>query len=577
MPKRSPTIQYSFAAGMLDENLEARADLQSYAQGAREIRNMLTLSQGGVKTRSGLRHVCEVSGIEEGCRLARFEFSTDQTYLIIFSHLKLQILRQDEIVAELPTIWTGAELGALDWVQSLDTMILVHPDHPPQKLMRQGGHDQWDLSLVPLVNIPSYQFSDEAGAQTEPTWSENRGWPRSVYLFEGRLYFGGSRSRPQTIWGSKAGNFFDFGTTSEALDDEAVEMSLDGDRVSAIEQLYALNEFFCFSSGGIYAQSSTPISPSNFLFTRQSETPASSIRPVEMDGSLLFVSKGDDGQNKSLQELVWYDAHQIYQAQDLTIRATSLMRCPIDMAARRGDEVSSANHLFVVNKDGSCAVLHSRKSQNLTSWTLLETAGAFHRVEVVNNVPYFLVQRMEQGELSFAIEKLDTHAFLDGSHFFASEIPQKTWSGFANFEGRQFDLVGDGEPLGRKVVINGEITLDFPVSNLELGVEYGWSVETMPIEVSHIDSTLTHRRYRLTKAIIQLAKARFLSVNGKNIGGHRLDQSRMNEAVSWQKGLLTQRLLGWYGGKSGKRATVKIQGSSFHPAEILGLTVEVAS
>ncbi len=48
-------------------------------------------------------------------------------------------------------------------------------------------------------------------------WSAAKGWPRSVTFHEGRLYFGGSKSRPSTIWGSKIGLFFDF-VPSESLD-----------------------------------------------------------------------------------------------------------------------------------------------------------------------------------------------------------------------------------------------------------------------------------------------------------------------------------------------------------------------
>ncbi len=60
----------------------------------------------------------------------------------------------------------------------------------------------------------------------EDVWSSGKGWPRSVTFHEGRLYFGGSKSRPSTIWGSKVGLFFDFDAT-EGLDDDAVEATLD--------------------------------------------------------------------------------------------------------------------------------------------------------------------------------------------------------------------------------------------------------------------------------------------------------------------------------------------------------------
>ena len=68
-------------------------------------------------------------------------------------------------------------------------------------------------------NIPQGSWEVESGY--EAVWSSGKGWPRSVTFHEGRLYFGGSKSRTSTIWGSKINLFFDF-VPSESLDDDAV-------------------------------------------------------------------------------------------------------------------------------------------------------------------------------------------------------------------------------------------------------------------------------------------------------------------------------------------------------------------
>ena len=39
----------------------------------------------------------------------------------------------------------------------------------------------------------------------EDVWSSTKGWPRTATFHQGRLYFGGSKSRPSTVWGSIAG------------------------------------------------------------------------------------------------------------------------------------------------------------------------------------------------------------------------------------------------------------------------------------------------------------------------------------------------------------------------------------
>jgi hypothetical protein len=44
----------------------------------------------------------------------------------------------------------------------------------------------------------------------EDVWSDTKSYPKTCTFYQGRLWFGGSKYRPSTIWGSKTGLFFDF-------------------------------------------------------------------------------------------------------------------------------------------------------------------------------------------------------------------------------------------------------------------------------------------------------------------------------------------------------------------------------
>jgi len=41
----------------------------------------------------------------------------------------------------------------------------------------------------------------------ESAWSDYRGWPRSVCFYQQRAIYGGNKHFPNTIWGSRIGNF----------------------------------------------------------------------------------------------------------------------------------------------------------------------------------------------------------------------------------------------------------------------------------------------------------------------------------------------------------------------------------
>ena len=136
MPQRTVTQQFSFANGMLDPALDARSDVKAYHAGARDLTNVLGLAQGGVETRGGLRHVAEITPPEgeTNVRLARFAFSVETTYLVVFSHQRIQIFQNDAEVGSVAEGFDSSELPDIAWTQSLDTMILVHPSHAPRRL-----------------------------------------------------------------------------------------------------------------------------------------------------------------------------------------------------------------------------------------------------------------------------------------------------------------------------------------------------------------------------------------------------------------------------------------------------------
>jgi len=42
----------------------------------------------------------------------------------------------------------------------------------------------------------------------ESAWSDERGWPRTIAMFEQRIFWGGTEFQPDTLWGSRTGNFY---------------------------------------------------------------------------------------------------------------------------------------------------------------------------------------------------------------------------------------------------------------------------------------------------------------------------------------------------------------------------------
>lgn len=164
MAKAMP-LQTSFTSGVLNPGLAARTDIQHYFQGVAVGRNVIFPKEGGARGRWGLEHIATVPG---DARVIEFAFNTEQVYVLAFHELALSIYRNDALVTAinggaddfLVTPWTLEQALAFNFTQSADTLIIVHPDVEPRRLVRGTDHNLWTLSTLPLVNIPEFDFND---------------------------------------------------------------------------------------------------------------------------------------------------------------------------------------------------------------------------------------------------------------------------------------------------------------------------------------------------------------------------------------------------------------------------------
>ncbi|WP_445679218.1 hypothetical protein [Radicibacter daui] len=138
-------LKTSFAAGELSPHLFGRGDLRAYENGARRLENVLIEPTGGIVRRPGLRYVATARGPG---RLIEFQFNTAQTYLLVFTAGRVTVLREGAEIASLAAPWSAAQLAALGWTQSADTLLLCHPEVSPRVLTRHTA-DEGGWTLAP--------------------------------------------------------------------------------------------------------------------------------------------------------------------------------------------------------------------------------------------------------------------------------------------------------------------------------------------------------------------------------------------------------------------------------------------
>ncbi|MEK7802738.1 MAG: hypothetical protein AAB276_09830, partial [Pseudomonadota bacterium] len=155
------TVKTTFSAGEVSSDLLGRGDLRAYDNGAGKLRNVFIQPTGGVVRRAGLRHVAPAAGTG---RLIAFEFNTIQTYLLVVTHLQIAIYANGVLEATISSPWSTTDISQIAWMQSADTLLLLHPDYPSKKLTRTGAGtwsiSDWDFyTKANRISQPMYKFA----------------------------------------------------------------------------------------------------------------------------------------------------------------------------------------------------------------------------------------------------------------------------------------------------------------------------------------------------------------------------------------------------------------------------------
>ncbi|MDB5371017.1 MAG: hypothetical protein JWP20_2575 [Roseomonas sp.] len=616
------SVKTSFTAGELGDQLLGRGDLRAFENGARRLRNVFIQPTGGVARRPGLRHVALLPGPS---KLIAFEFNTEQTYLLVLSDHQMLVFMGDTQVAQLGAPWTGAMLDGIAYTQSADTLLVVHPSLPPQRITRSSHTDWsvqgWDFVLEPFhrfappgVTLASSALSgtttltasaavfqaghvgarlrlgpkklrvaavasptsatavlEEAiasGAATadwdEAAFSDARGWPVSICFHQDRLVLGGSRNLPNRLWLSRSGDLFNF-DLGTGLDDQAIEFGLLSDQVNAIRAVFSGRHLQVFTSGAEWMVTGDPMTPASIQLHRQTRigSPvARMIQPVDVDGSTIFVSRS----GRAVHEYAYTDVQQAYQANDLALVARHLVQSPVAMAYDQTRRL-----LHVAMEGGWLATLTLYRTEQVTAWTRQDTVGSFGSLAEIDGTVWCVTYRFG----GWRLERFDDALAVDAGLTGDGPAAKAVWSGLEHLLDSQAQVVADGAPRGTVPVVAGAITLSPAAYAVQAGLGFAHVIEPLPPQLFSAAGSRAGP-LRLVAATFRLLETASLSVDlGRGpapVPFRRLDTPLLDAAPPRFTGDITLRGLGW------RRDTMlplwRIEGDTPLPLILLSVTTE---
>lgn len=167
------TVQTNFTGGEFSPELEGRSDVDKYNSSAKLLQNVVVLRTGGITHRPPTQYRSPIKDETQEGRLIKFAASSSSAsaHQLEFSHLLMRVRTTDGGLVEsspgfpfeMVTPFTAAELADLDWAQKGDTMIIVSPNHYPQRL-RRFSSTQWAIDTAPLNPGAVFEIGERPAA-----------------------------------------------------------------------------------------------------------------------------------------------------------------------------------------------------------------------------------------------------------------------------------------------------------------------------------------------------------------------------------------------------------------------------
>lgn len=371
------------------------------------------------------------------------------------------------------------------------------------------------------VEIPFYNTDAIAAADLtyesgyEPAWSVSRGWPVCGAFHSGRLYIGGSKSRPTTIWGSRVSLFFDF-DLGEALDDDGIEATIDKG-FSRIVNIFSGRDLCIFTTAGEYIAErpfGEPLTPSNFNLLSQTDLGSKPNFDVfGLDGGLFYVQNG----GRSVQEFIYFDTQQSYGNNLVSILSGHLVENPSSFTLRRASSLDEGALLIMTRDNGNCTIATLNRGQNVTGFANWTTDGLFQSAGVDYDDIYFVVQRTINSVVENYVELYNEDCFFDASTKITSGLPAATFTGLFQLEAKECRVYVDGSVLEKRTPSGGSVTIERNATNsFEIGLWFKPLVKDLPFETTDVGYVMGSK-VAISEVSLSLYQTQSITVNGYNI------------------------------------------------------------
>lgn len=344
-------------------------------------------------------------------------------------------------------------------------------------------------------------------------FATSEGFPSCVALWQERLFYAGTKGEPQTVWGSKRYDFYDFGTSTPLVDDDALTLKLSD--VGPIAWMADAAELLIGTVSSVrplgVSDRTQGFSAKNFNLGQPIRVGALAMQPVQCGEATLFVNR----YGNAIHELV--SDGSAYQAPDLSVLSEHIFRGGI----RDIDYATSPNgQLFCALNDGSLGCATYERDQKTIAFHRSSLGGGA-LVRSVCSTPgptrddvWFIARRngaqfvLKLGS-DFDNEEQEERFHLDEALTYRGSAVT-TVTGLGHLANQTVGILADGAVEVDAVVSNtGSVALPSgaPSQVIHVGLRYTSRATTLQIPSNGNDGSGFGRKKRVKKVIVSLQES----------------------------------------------------------------------
>lgn len=378
--------------------------------------------------------------------------------------------------------------------------------------------------------ILTFSKSQNGSPRKEDVWSATRGYPKMGTFHGGRLWLGGTKSKEQSLFASKSGSFFDY-FFEQGDDDEGMFLTITARNLTSIIDINSDRGLQVFTAGAEFLVKGG--TPTTVDIVQQTQHGASNLEVQSIDGATLFI----DQNGRTLRQYVFSFNEDAYTSNDISVLSSQLIDDPQDFSILSGTTSEDANWVFVINQDGTGAVLNTVRSQDIngfTKWINGDTGVSdklkLASVSSVANEMYIVNSRGGATPWYF-IERWSFDHLLDSSVKVQNVTTNTVSLGTDHLNNKVVSVLANGNTLPKRQVSlsTGTITLtDEELSggalNLEVGYNFVPKIVPMPLNTSsQAVAQNSMREKRINRMNLRMYESAGVHIDGNPVAVRNFD------------------------------------------------------